>query len=127
MKKEKFIKEFAKVVNDLNENDLIELHNAYCQAISNHDNEIFQNDEDFFETFFQNASYSLVQRIFYGDYNFSHEWIKFDGYGNLETIWNRNGILDCMEYPETIADYVFDNPQEFYLNIEELNELIEKI
>ena len=39
-------------IDSLDDNDLVSLHNEYCQSIGDPDNEIYYNDEDFFNTFF---------------------------------------------------------------------------
>ena len=43
------------------------------------------NDEDFFEVFFKDKI-DVARAICYGDYNFMHDYVRFDGYGNLKSV-----------------------------------------
>ena len=84
----------------------------YCQAINATDSEIWGNDEDFLCTFFANNLDSLAKAIFYGDYNYSHKYVRFNGYGNLET-FNYFDTNDLCELVKTMAEYISENPSEF--------------
>ena len=103
-----------KAIYDLDTNQLIELNNIYCQSAGYYDNEIYNNDEDFFSTFYPNPGDGLkvAQAIFYGDYNYSHDYVKFNGYGTLESI-NYFEVSDLCELPETMADFIEDNFSDF--------------
>jgi hypothetical protein len=103
-----------KAIKEMSESQLIELNNAYCQSANYYDDEIYNNDEDFFNTFFPNAGDGLrvAQAVFYGDYNYSHEYVKFNGCGNLESIGYFE-ISDLCELPEVIAKYIKDNFSDF--------------
>lgn len=46
---------------------------------------VYENDEEFFETFFNNKPMEAVRAAQYGDYKFNHEYVTFDGYGNLQS------------------------------------------
>jgi hypothetical protein len=116
-------------INSATENELIDINNAYCQACNMHDSEVFENDEEFFNLFYPNAGDGLkvAQAVFYGDYNYSHDWVKFNGYGNLESI-SYFEIKDLCEFPETMAEYIAENFEEFnhldvFSNIEETEEV----
>lgn len=59
-------------------------------AINCYDNSLdyldyYLNDEDFFNVYFDNNVIEAVRSVCYGDYNFSDDYVKFNGYGNLET------------------------------------------
>ena len=101
-------------INEFTESQLIELNNTYCQSAGYYDNEIYCNDEDFFSTFYPNPGDGLkvAQAIFYGDYNYSHDYVKFNGYGNLESI-NYFEVRDLCELPDVIADYISENFSDF--------------
>lgn len=103
-----------KAINEMTESQLIELNNTYCQSANYYDNEIYNNDEDFFNTFYPNAGDGLrvAQAVFYGDYNYSHEYVKFNGYGNLESIAYFE-LRDLCELPEVMAEYIHDNFSDF--------------
>ena len=101
-------------INEFNESQLIELNNIYCQSAGYYDNEIYNNDEDFFSTFYPNPGDGLkvAQAIHFGDYNYSHEFVTFNGYGNLESIACFE-IENLCELPQVMAQYIADNFSEF--------------
>jgi hypothetical protein len=103
-----------KADENFNSNQLLELNNAYCEAINNMDNQIFSNDEDFFEMFFPNAGDGLrvAQAVFYGDYKYSHDYVMFDGYGNLQS-YDYISAKELCELPETMVEYIAENFNEF--------------
>ena len=98
-------------INNLSESELIELNNLYCQSIGSED-EIYGNDEDFFETFFSGNVNEALRAAHFGEYNWSHEYVKFNGYGNLES-FDSFTVKDLCECVETIAEYATENQSEF--------------
>ncbi len=96
----------------LNTSDIIHIHNQYCQNHNYSDDEIYWNDEDFFETFFPNNSYEVARATFYGDYNFSHEYVRFNWYGNLESL-DSFSTSDFVESTEKIAEDIIENPSDY--------------
>jgi hypothetical protein len=86
--------------------------------------EAYENDEEFFEMFFTNA-FDAVRSAHYGNYNYSDDLVRFDGYGNLES-------FDKWEYEEELKDNIDDIIEKLlsiYYEIdinEELTELIEE-
>jgi len=99
-------------LNNLDNNELIDIHNRYCQIENYHDNEIFTNDEEFFNTFFYNAADKAVRAVFYGDYNYSHDYVMFNGYGNLESFNDASEFI----YISEIAQSIKDCPDEYYID-----------
>ncbi|QQO40980.1 hypothetical protein 015DV002_23 [Bacillus phage 015DV002] len=67
-----------------------------------------ENDEDFFNAHFRDNPEGAVRAVCFGDYNYSDEYVRFDGYGNLEsfTSWqveeelksHIDDIIDALEY-----------------------------
>lgn len=111
------------IINDMNEADLIQLNNEYCEAINDNDGQIYDNDEHFFATYFGNDTIGAVRAVSYGSYNYSHNYVKFNGYGNLES-FSYFTADDLCENVETMAEYIADNLHDFYQfdNIEEIEE-----
>jgi hypothetical protein len=108
------------IINDMNEAELVQLNNEYCEAANYHDEEIFVNDEDFFSTFFEKDVIGAVRAVSYGSYNYSHNYVKFNGYGNLES-FSYFTANDLCENVETMAEYIAENLQDFtqFDNVEE--------
>jgi hypothetical protein len=100
------------IINAMDDNELIQLNNEYCQEIGDLDSEIWGNDEDFLSTFFNNNPDALARAIFYGDYKYSDNYVRFNGYGNLETM-NYFEVSDLVELVPTIAEYIVENPKNF--------------
>lgn len=99
-------------INNLSATELVILNNLYCESINAPDSEIFSNDEEFFNMFFDGKAFEVARSTFYGNYNFSHAWVRFNGYGNLETI----GHMAANELPDTIenvAQDITDNPAHY--------------
>ena len=90
------------------DDELITMHNQYCQNISSED-EVFTNDEEFFEMFFSADVVKAVRAISYGEYNYSDEYVKFNGYANLETTDSPGEWVDTTE----LAEYIMDNEHLF--------------
>lgn len=47
---------------------------------------VYENDEDFFDTFFEGRPAEAVRAAHYGDYHYNQDYVRFDGYGNLESL-----------------------------------------
>lgn len=76
---------FLEKWKDLARDEKISLYNDYAREY-NTDNEIFAFDEEFFNVFFSSAI-DAVRATFFGKIeSWNDEYIKFNGYGNLESL-----------------------------------------
>ena len=66
------------------DSEKIGLWNEYCQA-QNYE-EIFHWDDYFFDIFFEGKPQEAARAASFGQLNWNHEYIKFNGYGNLESM-----------------------------------------
>lgn len=112
MNKEKFVAAIIEEINGFNSNEIVDLNNIYCDENGYDDSRLYSNDEDFFEMSFGNKVMDAVRAVTYGEYNYTHDWVKFNGYGNLESM-NYVGVDDLPESVETIAEYVAENFRDF--------------
>lgn len=98
--------EVLEKVENFTDDDWINAHNQYCQNNGYSDDEIYSFDEDFFETFFSNKPMEAARATAFGSVNWSDDWIKFDGYGNLESInkWSIDSHIDKDEILKDIAE-----------------------
>ena len=118
MKKEK-IREY--LLN--NEEILLEVVselNSWNGCLDNLD--FWENDEEFFNTFFDNPM-EAIRATYYGNYNYNDDYVKFNGYGNIDSYSEYERIE---EIKDNIDDIV-ENLVEYYYNIyinEELENLI---
>ena len=105
-----------KTLEEMTTRELVEVHNKYCEACNAMDNEIFENDDYFLETYYMNRPADLAMAIQYGDYRYSDDYVQFYGYGNLYRFYY-SYFQVLIEY---IADYVADldeDEQEDFLDI----------
>lgn len=65
---------------------LIELWNEYCSECKNGEDEVYENDDDFFETYFAGRITDAVRAAKQGEYNFSDPYVCFNGYANLDSM-----------------------------------------
>jgi hypothetical protein len=107
-------KQILDAIYSANTSQLIDINNTYCQSCNMYDDEIYNNDEEFFEMFYPNAGDGLkvAQAVFYGNYNYSHNYVRFNGYGNLESMEYISADNLC-EWVDTMAEYIADNFNEF--------------
>lgn len=99
--------------------DIMEINNQYAQNCNFQDSEIYFNDEEFFSMFYPNAGDGLkvAQAVFYGDYNYSHEYVVFNGYGNLQSFSYLDSNNLC-ELIDNIADDIMNDYNSYsHINI----------
>ena len=94
----------------LDDNELVSIWNEHCQSSGSGDDEIYSNDEDFFNTFFDGKVIEAIRAVSYGEYSYNHEWVIFNGYANLESSDSPTEWIDLSE----IADDILENEQNFY-------------
>lgn len=77
--------------SELSDSYKVAIWNMYARETC--DDEICENEDDFFEQFFS-STMDAVRAICYGNYRYCDDWVKFNGYGNL----------DSTNYPEEWID-----------------------
>lgn len=89
-------------INDLNDDEMVELHNRCCEARGYTDDRIYSVYEldDLLEG---RAPTEILCRGFYGEFNPRHDFFWFNGYGNLESA---DYISEMPISAEDIADYI---------------------
>ena len=93
--------------------DFLQDHN-----IRDYDDQIYVNDEDFFETFFDNDPVGLVHKIVFGSFNYYDPYVYFDAYNNLATIKDLKEFFKDHYDIHDVADCISENPEYFdFLNL----------
>ena len=87
------------------------------------DDEIFENDEYFFNDFYGQDVMGAIRAISYGDYNFRNEYLQFNGYGNIES-FDDYEIKDKIDM-DVLAEDILENPKNYY-DLDDLEELLEE-
>lgn len=98
------------LIQEMDTSEQVYLHNEYCYATNNYDDEIFTIDQ-LDELCSGQDAFWVACRCFYGDFKPSAEYIKFNGYGNFQSIYQFE-IPDYIDENE-IATYILDNDIDF--------------
>ena len=86
--------------------------------------EYWDNDEEFFTTFFQNDPMEAVRSSYYGDFNYCDDYVKFNGYGNLESANEYDLVKRYEEYIDDIVNALLEHYQEISIYDNNLLEII---
>lgn len=87
---------------DMNDSDLVAVHNEYCGKVGYDDDRIYYM-EDLDELMHGMKPLDILREA--REVNTNDDWIRWDGYGNLEST---DYPQDWMELDE-IADYIVEN------------------
>ena len=98
------------LVENLSNDDLIYLHRNYLDEVNGY-YEIYSSDE-FDEIMNGRAPEWIAHRIFYGDYNPAAPYFKFNGYGNIQSIFEFE-LTEYIEIDEIVA-YIIENENALY-------------
>lgn len=86
--------------------------------------QFYNNDEDFFDTYFNNNPYEVARATFYGDYRFNDDYVYFNGYGNLVSFNYINEFVSDSDIEDITEDiinnynsYDLDYSIEVYTNL----------
>jgi len=112
------MKDLMKIYNQMDENEKGSFLTSLVQECNSWDGslegfETYENDEEFFQIFFGNKVMEAVRAVSFGNYNYSDSLVRFNGYGNLETLtdWELEQELkgSYIEIIETAQDLYNDN------------------
>ena len=88
---------------------------------------VMENEEEFFDMYFEGKPAEAVRAAYYGNYNYMDEYVRFNGYGNLESLnqWKLEQEIEF--YINDIIDSLLRNYNNIYIDNENLLELLESI
>ena len=89
--------------------------------------EYYENNEQFFNTFFYNNPMEAVRSEYYGDYNYCDKYVKFDGYGNLKSVDDYGLEKEYKYYIDEIVNALLEHYQEMIICDKELIKLLEEV
>lgn len=86
--------------DELDDDKKIAIRNEYCREVAQNEDEVYSFDEEFFELFFSNSSAIEVARaVYFGKIqSWGDDYIKFNGYGNLESMSSYDVVKDTEDY-----------------------------
>ena len=87
--------------------------------------EYWDNDEEFFNTFYYLNPTEAVRSAYYGDYNYCDKYVKFNGYGNLVSFNDYDLEKEYKDCIYEITDSLIEHYQELSITDDELLKLIE--
>ena len=85
---------------------------------------VYENDEEFFDMFFKGRPAEVARAIYYGDFNYNDEYIKFNGYGNLETLSEYDYEELLKENVEEVIDCLIEYVEHIYIANRQLDDLL---
>lgn len=99
----------AEYLGKQNSNTIVEWWRDYCYNTNGYDDDVFDMDE-FDELMNAKGAWEATRAAFFGDFNPTHNWFRFNAYGNLESFdyWDdSNSPIDLDE----IASWICGNPE----------------
>lgn len=98
-----------KIIEALKELDYTELHDI-CRECNSYDGSLDwlvweEFSDDFFDIYFSGRPMEAARATHFGNVNWSDNWIRFNAYGNLETICSL-AFEDFESYLDDIADAI---------------------
>ena len=85
---------------------------------------VYENDEEFFDMFFKGRPAEVARAIHYGDFNYNDEYIKFNAYGNLETLSEYDYEELLKENVEEVIDCLIEYVEHIYIANRQLDDLL---
>ena len=107
-------------INSMNDDEIVELHNCYCEAAGDEDDRIYSMYE-LDELLEGRTPTDILSMGFYGDFRPRHDFFWFNGNGNLETA---DYATDMPIFAIDIANYILS--EEDSLGNDEIKEILDE-
>ena len=107
-------------INSMNDEEVIELHNRYCEAAECEDDRIYSMYE-LDELLEGRTPTDILSMGFYGDFRPQHDFFWFNGYGNLKTA---DHIADMPIFAIDIANYILSEKDS--LDNDEIKDILDE-
>lgn len=104
--------EIIDAIDQMTSEEIMTLNNLFCESAHYYDDEFYYNDEETLQMLFSTDILRAIQATQYGNYNYHHEFMQFNGYGNLNS-FERLTPDNLPDTLENVAQYIFDNQHDF--------------
>lgn len=74
----------------------------------------YENDEYFFQDFFGHKVDDAVRAVYYGNYNYMDDYVRFNAYGNLDSCSEFEYEKEIEDNAEEIIDAYLENIDDMY-------------
>lgn len=97
-----------------NNKDNVELLKYLAREVNSYDGslehlDVYEFDDEFFDTFFEGKPLEAARATFFGDIqNWMDEYIRFNGYGNLESLSDYAYDKEVQESADEIIEYALN-------------------
>ncbi len=119
--------ELAAIILQMDSEDLFQLNNSYCFANNCFDDMLYELDDNNINEIMEGKEpIEIIRMTAYGDFNYAHDYFRFNGYGNLISL----AYLDYKDLPdiiENIIDSIIENPEEFENLFEDIIEKVDSL
>src|SRR5690606_39203961 len=88
--------------------------------------DVYENDEEIFNVYFEGRPMEAVRAAQYGEYRYTDEYVRFNGYGNVERMSEYDYNEEIAERIDDIVDELIDKRSHLYLS-DELEELLDEL
>ncbi len=112
--------QIKEALENASDSAVIGLWNEYADENSP-DDQIYSNDDSFFEENFQGRVMDAVRAVTFGDYRYSADYVAFDGYANIVSFDSINED-NCPVDLDSLADWL---TEEYDGNYDELAERLD--
>lgn len=122
------MKKFENIKNYLLGNEeallnVVQEINSYNGSLDNLN--FYENDEDFFNTFFADNPMEVARATFYGNYKYCDQYVRFNSYGNLESFDEYEVINLVKNYIDDVVNSLLECWEELYIDLQ-LVDLLEE-
>lgn len=105
---EKLRANLEEYINNLSNDEKMMMWNEYCDMVNAGDNYIYSMD-GFDELMNDTDPWEIARAAFFGDFNPTREYWRFNAYGNLES----SDYPEDWMYIDEMIDYIIDNNEDF--------------
>lgn len=119
--------QLSQAIEQLKQDDSILMQSYSDYSAENGFDSVYDNDEDSINMMFDNT-HDALRAAFYGDYNPSHTYFTFNGYGNLQSfeyLDSDNSPIDVIELAQWLINE--DKLSDYDLTVTTLDDMLASI